>query len=176
MKKLEALSHIVFLGVGILMCVVLTRVYILPPRVVAHPPLPSQAAMVGTNLKTQLPAVDFNHNGQTLVLAISTQCHFCKESSPFYQRLEKEAGKDIKMVAVLPQPVSEAESYLKAEGVRVDQVQQLHQFGTIGVQGTPTMMLVDKNGVVTQVWAGKLQPDQQEQVLAVLKGGTAKKG
>jgi len=76
----------------------------------------------------------------------------------------------VKMVAVLPQPAAEAEQYLKNEGVRVDQVRQV-SLGTIGVRGTPTMLLVDSKGVVTRVWTGKLQDQEQEQVLSVLKKG-----
>jgi hypothetical protein len=40
---------------------------------------------------------------------------------------------------------------------------------TIGVTGTPTLLLVDNTGTVANVWQGKLQPDQEGGVLAVLK-------
>lgn len=114
--------------------------------------------------------MDWSKNGQTLVLAISTQCHFCKESTPFYRRLEQEVGKRIKIIAALPQPVADAEQYLKGEGVRVDQVKQISPMA-LGVRGTPTMLLVNSGGVVTRVWSGKLPPEEQDQVLSILKKG-----
>ncbi len=40
---------------------------------------------------------------------------------------------------------------------------------TIGVTGTPTMLLVDAKGTVSKVWEGKVQPHQQAGVLAALK-------
>ena len=61
-------------------------------------------------------------------------------------------------------------SWLKDEGVRVDQVKQA-SLGDIGVRGTPTLLLVNSAGVVTNVWVGKLQPDQEQQVLAALRKG-----
>jgi Redoxin len=128
------------------------------------------AAAAGTNLKGRLPGVDWSRNGRTLVLAISTQCHFCRESTPFYRKLQQEAGKNVKMVAVLPQPVAEAEQYLNGEGVHVDQVKQA-SLGTIGIHGTPTMLLVDGKGVVAKVWTGKLSEPEQEQVLSILRKG-----
>ena len=73
-------------------------------------------------------------------------------------------------MAMLPQPVAEAEQYLKAEGLHVDQVRQA-TLDEIGVRGTPTVLLVNSAGVVTKVWAGKLQPEEQEQVLRLLKKG-----
>jgi hypothetical protein len=41
----------------------------------------------------------------------------------------------------------------------------------IGVEATPTLLLVNKAGVVTNAWVGELQSDQQEQVLADLRKG-----
>jgi hypothetical protein len=125
---------------------------------------------VGASLKGQLPGVDWGKNGRTLVLAISTTCHFCKDSTPFYRKLQEQVGKSLKTVAVLPQPVSEAEQYLTSEGVRVDQVKQA-AIGDIGVQGTPTMLLVNSTGVVTKMWVGKIQAGQEEQVLDALRKG-----
>ena len=120
------------------------------------------------NIKQALPDVDWAKNKRTLVLAISTQCHFCTESAPFFQRIEKERAKDLKLVAVLPQPVDDGRNYLEGEGVHVDDVKQA-ALNTIGVNGTPTLLLVDGNGTVAQLWEGKLQPDQEGSVLAVLR-------
>jgi len=110
---------------------------------------------------------DIAKDRRTLVLALSTPCHFCTESAPFFQRIRKETAKDLKMVAVLPQPVNDSHKYLEAEGVQVDDIRQA-QVNSIGVTGTPTLLLVDEKGTVADAWQGKLQPDQETAVLAVL--------
>jgi len=51
----------------------------------------------------------------------------------------------------------------------VDQVRQV-SLGTIGVRGTPTILLVDGKGVVTKLWTGKLQAQAEDEVLAALRG------
>ena len=79
-------------------------------------------------------------------------------------------GKSLKTVAVLPQPVAEAEQYLNGEDVPVDQVKQA-TMADIGVRGTPTMLLVNSKGVVTKVWVGKVQPEQEQEVLTALRKG-----
>jgi hypothetical protein len=56
--------------------------------------------------------------------------------------------------------------------VQVDDVKQT-PLNAIGVIGTPTLLLVDGKGTVAQVWEGKLQPDQEGGVLAVLKKGAS---
>ena len=72
------------------------------------------------------------------------------------------------MVAVLPQAVDDSRKYLEGEGVHVDDIKQT-QLSTIGVTGTPTLLLVDGSGKVADAWQGKLQPEQEAAVLAVLK-------
>jgi hypothetical protein len=125
---------------------------------------------VGTNLKGRVPGVDWGKNGRTLVLAISTQCHFCKESVPFYKKVQSQVGGSLKTVAVLPQPVATAEQYLSGEGVHVDQIKQATMSG-MGIQGTPTMLLVNSAGVVTKIWVGKIMPEQEQEVLNALRKG-----
>jgi len=163
-SKLENLANLATILVSVLLSVVLIKVFLLPqPGPVASRAQPR----AGMNLKQSLPGVDWAKNKRTLVLAISTQCHFCTESAPFFQRIQKERAKDVKLVAVLPQAVDEGRKYLEGEGVKVDDVKQA-TLNAIGVTGTPTLLLVDGKGTVAQVWEGKLQPDQEGGVLAVL--------
>ena len=118
-------------------------------------------------MKGRIDGVHWHKNGRTLVLALSTQCHFCTASAPFLHTLASKAGKEVKIVAVLPQSVEEGRKYLISEAVRADQTEQA-DLNRIGVRGTPTMLLVDSGGIVTNVWVGKLQQNQQEKVLAVI--------
>jgi hypothetical protein len=85
-----------------------------------------------------------------------------------FQRIEKERAKDLKLVAVLPQAVEEGRKYLEGVGVQVDDVKQA-PLNAIGVAGTPTLLLVDSSGAVARFWQGKVQPDQEAGVLAVLR-------
>jgi hypothetical protein len=165
--KIETTANIATIAVAALLSVALTKAYLLP-ALTPQKPQALAGTSVGTSLKGRVPGVDWSKNGRTLVLAISTQCHFCKDSTPFYRKLQEQVGKSLKTVAVLPQPVAEAEQYLNGEGVHVNQVKQATMSG-IGVQGTPTMFLVNSAGVVTRIWVGKIQPEQQ--VLAALKKG-----
>ena len=113
-----------------------------------------------------LENVDWKNNKKTLVLYVSTNCRFCNESSPFYQRLvEKYAdGKNLKLVAVLPQTVDEAKEHLKSLGVNINDVYNA-QLRSIGVTATPTLLLVDESGIVSEMWRGKLSNDKETEVL-----------
>jgi hypothetical protein len=86
---------------------------------------------------------------------------------PFYQQLARERG-DVRMVAVLPQPIAAGTEYLKQHEVSVDEVTQA-RLDALNVAGTPTLLLIDKSGVVKNSWFGKLAPDQQSEVLNNLR-------
>ena len=79
-------------------------------------------------------------------------------------------GRGVKIVAVLPQSVAEAQQYLYGAGLHVDAIRQA-SLREIGVRGTPTMLLVNSGGVITMVWPGELQPEEQDKVLTALKKG-----
>jgi len=158
-KQLENLANAAMLVTGILLSVILVKQFLLPKPQAAR-------TVQGTNVS--LAGVDWSKNGKTLVMALSTKCHFCTESAPFFQRVAKAAGGKVKLLAIFPQPRVEAEDYLAAVGVHVDDVKQA-ALNSIGVAGTPTLLLVNKAGSVTDVWPGKLSPDKEAEVLRVVE-------
>jgi hypothetical protein len=117
--------------------------------------------------KISIPDVDWLKNGQTLVLALSTTCHFCTESGPFYQRLVKASG-STHLVAVLPQSVDEGKRYFEKLGVSVDEIKQA-SLSSIDVRGTPTLLLVNSDGIVVNTWVGKLQVAGEAEVLSKMQ-------
>jgi len=122
----------------------------------------------GTTLKSCLPGVDWAKNGRTLVMALSAHCRYCKESAPFYRRINTEAGRSVKLLAVLPQSREESAKFLRDEGVRVDDIRQAEPIA-LGVPGTPTLLLVDGKGTVVQLWLGRLTRSKQDSVLSMLR-------
>ncbi len=168
-RSIEVAASLATLVVAVLLSVVLVKTYLAPapsPRITGSV-RPADLVAPGTNLAKRVPDIDWNKHGGTLVLALSTHCHFCTESAPFFRQIKERIGKDVKLVGVLPEPVAEAESYLSREGVQLDEVRQI-PLGKVGVTGTPPMLLVNSKGIVTQTWVGKLAPDKQEEALKTI--------
>ncbi len=164
-KKIEVGANIAIIVVALLLCVVLVKNYF-----IAKPQAKSDAfesSNAPKNTRISLPDVDWSKNGQTLVLAVSSACHFCTESGPFYQQISKVHGRT-RLVAVLPQSEEEGKRYFEKLGVEVDEIKQ-SSLNSIGVRGTPTLMLVNSEGVVVNTWAGKLQAEQEADVLSKAK-------
>ena len=119
---------------------------------------------VGRNVA--LPGVDWQKNGETLLLVLDTKCAFCTASAPFYQEIARDAAQNrsVRVVAVLPESLAESKRYLSDLNVPIDEIRQSN-FDVLGVQGTPTLILVNRNGQVDQSWPGKLLPEQETEVL-----------
>ena len=168
LKRIELLANVAITIVAVLLGVVLVKQLVLNKT-----NQPVRPASVPRELtrgdKVSLSEVEWAKNSHTLLLVLQKGCHFCTESAPFYQKLIKQtsARHDIKLVAVLPQPVPEGKQYLKEIGVDIADVRQVSP-NQINVGGTPTLVLVNNEGVATDVWAGKLAPDTESQVLRKL--------
>jgi hypothetical protein len=170
-KKTEFLANVAIIVVALLLGGVLIKRYLWPGQDAARPA--DQRIPAGT--KATLPDVDWAQNGQTLLLVLSRDCHFCTDSAPFYQRLTREtAGRpDVRLIALLPQEVAEGRKYLAGLGVSVNEVRQA-AISSVGARATPTLILVDQNGVVQNSWVGKLAAPEEAEVLSRLAARPAR--
>jgi peroxiredoxin len=125
-----------------------------------------QTVSIGNRLDVQ--PIRWSSNTKNIVLVLSTTCKYCKASAGFYQRLARECeDRHIRTIALFPQSVEQSRAYLESEGVRVTEIWQAEP-GKLKVQGTPTVLLVDNNGIVQHVWTGKLPANQEKDLLATL--------
>lgn len=173
-KKVEVLANVAVIVASILLSSVLVKKYFFPraqtlgatslaPQSESPfvPARTKRAIKPGT--KIDLPGLNWSKSNQTLLLALSTTCRFCTESAPFYQQLEQKKSKDVQVIAVFPQPVDDATKYLNKLGVSTHGVLQA-PLATVGVSGTPTLVLLDNTGVVKASWVGKLSADGTKSV------------
>lgn len=165
-KKLEVATNISIIVVALLFGGVLVKKILLTDSAPAH--TSKENIAVGSEVNT--PPVDWSKNGSTLLLVLSTDCHFCNESVPFYQKLSRQTADNdkVKMIAAFPQETSDAEAYLKSNGVSVSQTYQADP-PAIGVGGTPSLLLIDQNGKVIRTWFGKQSADEETKILEQIR-------
>jgi thioredoxin-related protein len=143
-RKIEIVANVSIIVVAIVVCVAAVRYF----RTKASG---SQAAKpaITAGTKINLPSEDWATNHQTLLLALSTNCKYCSASADFYQRLANTASSNTKLVAVLPQSPEESQEYLTGLKLTIKDIQQASP-PSLGVRATPTLILVDSTGTVTQ--------------------------
>ena len=172
-SKLDTAANIAIIVVCILAVAILinSNVYHFLPSFQQRPPGAPPEAAKGETLAA-LRAVVPAGSEKALVVALSPTCHFCNDSMPFYKQLmdkRNESNSPVKVIAAVPQPAAkEAEEKNLAEhGVQPDAVVHV-DFAKIKVPGTPTLLLVDNQGKVLDVWVGKLDEAREREVLARL--------
>jgi hypothetical protein len=70
----------------------------------------------------------------------------------------------VRLVAVFPQSVENSRTYLNKLGVSVSDVVQ-SSLSSIGVSGTPTLLMVDNSGSVSARWVGKLSDGEAARMI-----------
>jgi hypothetical protein len=159
-KKIELAANIGIVIVAILVVILFIRNY------TQRQDNPQRTVALGS--KFALKNVNWQATGRNLVFAISTTCHFCTESAPFYRKLVEQCKQQhVHTIAVLPQSPAEAQAYLSGEGVTVDEIRQ-SPLSDLDVSGTPTLVLVDHAGIVKDVWVGKLPSTKENEVVTTL--------
>lgn len=117
-----------------------------------------------------IPNFDWKQHRHTLVLALNTNCHFCEQSAPFYQMLadvQVPERNDLGIVAVFPNEPEAVRHFMSHVHLRIPSVAAV-SLGKLRVNGTPTLILADKNGRVKRVWVGTLTPNEELDLLKLV--------
>jgi len=121
--------------------------------------------IVESGTKMEIPNYNWQASNRSLLMVLSSKCKFCSESAGFYRRIITETkGGDVRLVGVFPQDIKEARKYLQEIGVSLDNIIQVPLF-SIGVIGTPTLILADEKGVAIKVWKGRLSNENEADLL-----------
>lgn len=160
------------LALNLLIAVLLVSIGVVVIRHYRHsgrPSVPPRDYGVPTGSKVSLSGIDWEKNGQTLLLVLDTGCQYCTASAPFYQKLVRETAHNrrVQLIAALPQEISNSKQYLSGLNVPIDEIRQ-STLTALGVKGTPTLILINSKGEVMQSWPGKLSSDKEREVLLKL--------
>jgi thiol-disulfide isomerase/thioredoxin len=161
-RKVEVLANIAVVITSVILCSVLVNKYFFTSAKPEAPVKVVQFKVARCERVTKV--VDSSRSIRTVVLALSTTCHFCSESAPFYQKLQQQKPNNVRLVAVFSQPVGDSRNYLNRLGVSVSDVVQ-GSLSSVGVSGTPTLLLIDNQGSITDSWVGRLSDSEAARVI-----------
>ena len=122
-----------------------------------------------------IPKIDYGNSKQTLLIALNTNCSYCRESLPFYRKLVLANGlsnDSLHIVAVFPNQADEVARYAKENELILDTITDL-EFSRFKISGTPTMVLVNQSGEVNDFWIGKLPDTEADQLIRFLTSSEA---
>lgn len=162
-NRLEIATNIAVLFVAVAVLSVFAWSYFSRPRM----PKLNSGLQRGVAL-SQIANLDYNSSPRTLLVAMSTRCHSCKESTPFYNRLVDRLREDsaTRLVAIFPEHSEEVAKYAEQNQLKMTAIPAV-DFRSLNLTSIPTILLVDNEGKVSDFWIGKLPEAGEQQVAKV---------
>lgn len=117
--------------------------------------------------------IDLNKGDQTLLMFLRSGCGYCTASMGFYRKLaEMRVARTTttRLVVFSTDDPATLKDYLQRHDVAVDEAVSLRidEYQRFRVRGTPTMVLVGRDGVVRRVWIGQLSAFAEREVIEAL--------
>jgi hypothetical protein len=167
MTKLEKATHVCLIGVCLL-----AGGLLIEQRFFSSDEQDTYSPRSLVGREVNLPGADWHAAPVSVLLQISSTCHFCNESMPFYRQLvaARQAGAaKVPVIVASADAVPVIQKHLADEQVTVDRVlhSRLQEFG----MGTPTVYIVDSNGTVQRVFIGKLDSSGEKELLSIVERG-----
>lgn len=148
-----------------------------PPRMIimqSFSPLPNSSqhtrkiddGAVGPTL-AQLPGYSWGSYQKTLLIAIRAGCPYCEASMPFYRQLDTRERSNMlraHVLVVMPDDPSTGGGLLRRDNLDVQTIYD-QRLGALGIEGTPTLLLLDSSGHIQRAWFGELTPTGEKDVL-----------
>lgn len=167
-KRIELAANLAIIAVALVLSSVLAKHYLSPSPsgdegVHSRPHIELRAGM-----SLSVENVDWSKNDKTILLVLSTKCHFCVESAPFYRRISNRLrSSSVRLIGIFPKGQGDGQKYLEDLAISVDDLREV-SLDSIKVPVTPALILVDSGGLVTNLWVGKLSTDKESEVLSAV--------
>lgn len=108
---------------------------------------------------------------RVLILFVNSNCVYCTQSMPFYDRLNEALGNssELSIGATSRQSIDVTQSYLRTHAVDIQRVVNLGVDDASQLRLTPTVILAKRDGRVDKLWTGKLDAAGEEELLELAR-------
>lgn len=156
--------NIVILLVALVLSALLVRKFFFQPA------QQSPNYRLTTNATLRINGINWADADRTVLLALSKECKYCSDSAEFYRRLAAGIANqtNTRLLAVFSEKESEAEAYLKQLAVPIRELRYV-SLSSLGIKNVPTLAILDRNGVVTDMWVGTFSPLEEKALMSKLK-------
>lgn len=164
--KLEKVTQLFLIAVCIVSLTVLAKHHFLENGTGAGNMDAYADTLVGQG-ETSIPSAVWQASQSSIVLLLNSECRFCDESMPLYQKLaalRRGYGNRVSLVAVGAEPPTVLREYLRRNKIDVDSVVQVRS-GFANVRFTPAVFIMNSQGVIQKAFLGKLNNGNETQLL-----------
>lgn len=156
-------------ALGVLTCCAVGGLWMMWPSLAggANSSEKENTVVVGTKFPP-IRGERWNSTDRTLVLALHIGCIHCEREMKFYEKLvslsQKNGSASVRIVAIFPDSEEQVSTEYSRRLVGVEKTSGV-DFSQLHVLGTPTLILLNRDGVVQGRWIGELSPADKQEVL-----------
>lgn len=155
--NLEKITNIVIILAIIVVIGIIVKKYLFDSNE------PIQKIEIGQSIS--IPDINWSQNGKTVILAVTKDCSHCIASVPFFSQLVDEAKKvSVKVEVVSSDSKQDGKSYLDETGIPIENIHQM-SLKKNGFVSTPTLLFVNQEGIVKDMWVGRINAQNLINVL-----------
>jgi len=159
--NIEFVANILVVVAIVVVAAVLVKRHVLQEPVNDNSLRQQERILVGMQLNVS--NVNWAQNQKSLVFFLKKDCIYCKSIAPFYRQLIESASKsNVKWLAVLPDSIDEGRKYVQSLELPIENVQS-GSLSSYRIPATPTLLFVDKDGIVRAVWIGA-SPSREKEI------------
>lgn len=109
-----------------------------------------------------IKGVNWSKSEKTILLALKRDCRYCSESADLYRRLAEGLANrtDTKLIGLLPENETNGPVYFDELRLPIRDIHYV-SLSSLGIRDVPSLVTVDRNGRVTDIWVGKLSPRKE---------------
>jgi hypothetical protein len=122
-----------------------------------------------------IPGFDYKQHQKSILFFVSPDCSHCVQSLPTYQRLFDKAkalatGGSTKTLLGLFEDDNKY-AHFAARGFTIPGKANI-PFHKYNVRATPTIVIVDRKGIISDFWIGELSADAESGLMRVIESNT----
>ena len=154
--------NVAILVVAIVLCAVVVKKYFFQSA-------QNSDYTMAPNARLSINGINWADSDRTVLVALKKGCKYCSASAGFYRRLAAQIARqtNTRLIVVFPENEWEGEAYLKQLEVPIRELRYV-SFSSLGIKGVPALAILDRNGVVTDMWEGKLSPLKESALMSKL--------
>jgi hypothetical protein len=108
-----------------------------------------------------IAGIDWQKNQEHLVIALSSHCRFCIADAPLYRQVTNDSlSNKLNIVVISSDDSDSLHRFLQQNSIHADKI-LLQPLSSIGVTSTPTLLIVDSQGIVRATFIGQLDQSRQ---------------
>lgn len=126
------------------------------------------ASLTADGKQVHLQGIDFSTSEQNIIAFLDKDCKFCEQDTSFYQRLAQASKtRNVRLIVAFQHDLRDGKRYLAERYIEPSETVRL-RFQSLGIQGTPTILLLNPQGRIIAKWVGELSGPLEDYIASIV--------